>query len=84
MVFDARSGSMLNDPPLDFDGDGKLNDGQAAGVQNIVNPFASPTIVAGEMVDHLLSQDDEGSSANAIGMSVSFRDGRLTWRELEP
>jgi len=84
MVLDARSGSMSNDPSLDFDGDGKMNDGEAAGVQNMVNPFASPTIVAGETIDHLLSQDDAGSAASALGIFVGINDGRITWRELEP
>jgi len=84
MVLDARSGAMLNDSPLDFNGDGKLNDGEAAGVRNLVNPFASPTLVAGESVDYLLSQNDSGSEATSTGMSVSIHDGRLTWREMEP
>ena len=84
MVLDTRSGAMLFEPPLDLNGDGSLNDGEAAGVKNMTNPFSSPTMVAGETVDYLLSQKENGSGATAIGMSTNINDGRLTWRELEP
>jgi len=84
MLFDARSGAMLNESPLDLNGDGELNDGQVGGVQNLINPFASPTLVAGENIDFLLSQDDSGAAASATGIAVSISDGRLTWREMEP
>jgi len=84
MVFDARSGAMLDESPLDFNGDGKRNDGNAAGVGNLVNPFAPPTLLAAEGIDYLLSQDDSGAEVTSTGLSINMNDGRLTWREMEP
>ncbi len=84
MVFDARSGAMLPESTIDLDGDGKLDDGPLGGVQNLTNPFASPTVVSGENNDFLLSQNATGSEATSTALKTSITDGRLTWRELEP
>lgn len=84
MVFDARSGAMLTDSQIDLNGDGKRNDGSVAGVSGLVNPHASPTIVAAETADVLLSQTSTNPELVSTTLHTSFRSGRLTWKELEP
>ncbi len=84
MALDARDGSMLKDSAIDLNGDGKLNDEDVAGIQGLTNPFAPPTIVSGENLDYMLSQDAEGEAVTSTGLKASIADGRVTWREVEP
>lgn len=84
MVFDARNGAMLTESPIDLNGDGKRNDSTLAGVSGLVNPHASPTILAAENADVLLSQTITNPEVVSATLHSGFREGRLTWREIEP
>lgn len=84
MIFDARSGAMVTDGQIDLNGDGKQNDAPVGGVSGLVNPHASPTIVAAEAADILLSQTATDPEVVSATLHSGFREGRLTWRELEP
>ncbi len=84
MIFDARSGAMLSDNQFDLDKDGKRNDGNLAGVSGLVNPLTPPTILAANAGDILLSQTARDPQINSSALHSNFREGRLTWRELEP
>jgi len=84
MIFDARSGAMLSDSQFDLNQDGNRNDGTIAGVSGLVNPLTSPTILAAKNGDVLLSQTAQEPQITASSLHSNFREGRLTWRELEP
>lgn len=84
MVLDARSGAMLPDSQVDLDGNGEFDDGTFAGVSGLVNPHASPTIVAAGAADILISQTPNNPESTSQTIQSGFQDGRLTWRELEP
>ena len=84
MVLDARSGAMLPDPQIDLDGDGIADDGLAGGASGLVNPFASPTVIGAKTNDVVLSQTADGPELKVTNLFTRFRDGRISWRELEP
>ena len=84
MVLDAASGAMLPGSQIDLDGDGVADDGLAGGVSGLTNPFASPAVVASETTDIILSQTADGPELKATNLFTRFRNGRISWRELEP
>lgn len=84
MILDARSGSMLSDVQFDLNGDGQRNEATIAGVSGLVNPMADPTIIAGDNSDILLSQTPTDPELALTRLHSGFREGRLTWRELQP
>lgn len=84
MIFDARSGAMLSESPFDIGPDDTLNNDMLAGVSGLVNPLVSPTILATEGSDVLLSQSAKDPEVTSTDINSNFRPGRLTWRELKP
>ena len=75
---------MLPNALLDLDGDGLEDDGVAGGVAGLVNPFAGPAILSAEASDIILSQNEDDTGLRATRLFTKFRNGRLSWRELEP
>lgn len=84
MVLDAVNGGMPPGGLLDLNGDNKLNEPPISGIRNAVNPFSTPTVVAGVDKDVIISQSEINPEPTTISMASSFIDGRMTWRELEP
>ena len=84
MILDARSGAMLADSQIDLDGDGERDDGIFGGINGISNSHASPTIIAAENADILLTQTATDTDITSAVVHTRFREGRLSWRELEP
>ena len=84
MVLDATSGAMLP-PSIDLNGDGSFGQDEVlSGVQGISNPLASPTIVAAQHEDVILTSKDDGSGSSSTTLNASSKAGRLSWRELKP
>ena len=84
LILDSVSGAMLPNALLDLDGDGLEDDGVAGGVAGLVNPFAGPAILSAEASDIILSQNEDDTGLSATRLFTKFRNGRLSWRELEP
>ncbi|MEM7259612.1 MAG: PilC/PilY family type IV pilus protein, partial [Pseudomonadota bacterium] len=84
MVLSAVNGGMTDSGLLDIDEDSYWNDPPIAGIRNLVNPFAPPTVVAGADRDVLISQSEIDPDPQTVTLASSFVDGRLTWRELQP
>ena len=75
---------MLADSQIDLDGDGERDDGIFGGINGISNSHASPTIIAAENADILLTQTATDTDITSAVVHTRFREGRLSWRELEP
>jgi type IV pilus assembly protein PilY1 len=84
MILNAANGGMADTGLLDIDDDGLLNEPPIAGIGNLGNPFAAPTLVAGADRDVLITQAEIDPEPETISLASSFIDGRMTWRELEP
>ena len=85
MVFDPRSGAMLEESPFDLDGDGVFDGASTiSGFKNGVNPFAAPTFAAATQDDVLLTQTGDDQEPQSQDVKASINNGTLTWRELEP
>lgn len=83
MIFDAVSGSMLPENPLDLDNDGVFS-GTVSGVRNVGNPLASPTIVSTGTNDLIITQTAVDPTVTATALEALLNAGRIRWRELEP
>jgi len=84
LALDAVTGAMPANSPFDLDGDNQFSESPVSGVKNIASPLAAPTIAAANIDDVIISSEGEGSEINTITLDAKFKDGRLTWRELEP
>lgn len=85
MVFNPRSGAMLDESPFDLDGDGIFDESKPlSGFKNGANPFAEPTFAAAVQDDVVISQGSGDTDATSRDVKASINSGTLTWRELEP
>ncbi|MFK7992621.1 MAG: pilus assembly protein [Granulosicoccus sp.] len=84
MILDGASGAMLP-PSIDLNRDGSFTPGEVlSGVQGITNPLASPTIVAAQHEDVILTSKDDGTGSTSTTLNASGLNGRVSWRELKP
>ena len=84
MILDAASGAMP-ETSLDLDGDGAFTaEEMISGIRGLNNPLASPTIVATQLEDVVLTNDDQAAGSSSTGLDAVTNNGRMSWRELEP
>lgn len=84
MILDAASGAMPS-PSIDLNGDGNFSDDEVlSGIQGLNNPLATPTIVAAQVEDVILTNNIDGSGTSSVSLNASSHNGRISWRELEP
>ncbi len=84
MILNAGNGGMSPSSLLDLNNDFRANEPPVSGIRNQVNPFSSPTVVAGSGKDVIISQSPVNPEQQTLSLATSFIDGRMTWRELEP
>lgn len=65
MVLDAATGAMLK-PPIDLNNDGVFTyDEVLSGIQGVSNPLASPTVVATQNEDIILTSTTAGEGSES-------------------
>ncbi|MBX2882020.1 MAG: fimbrial assembly protein, partial [Granulosicoccus sp.] len=84
MILDAASGSMPG-AAIDLDGNGSYTEDEIlSGMRGLNNPLASPTIVSSQFDDTVLTNDVNGEGSSSSSLDAITRNGRISWRELEP
>lgn len=84
MILDAASGAMPA-PSLDLNDDGIFSEEETfSGIRGLNNPLASPTVVAAQREDVLLTNDDNAGGSSSTNLDAITNNGRVSWRELEP
>jgi len=84
MILDAASGAMMP-PSIDLNDNGSFESAEKIlGVRGISNPLAAVTIATAYNEDRIITNNGADTGAKSIILNASTRNGRVSWRELEP